>query len=68
MTPGKGGQQVHGVPVYNTVWDAMDHHDIGASVIFVPAGGCGDAIMEAADARIPTAVVITLPSIFRCMM
>ena len=35
MTPGKGGQQVHGVPVYNTVWDAMDHHDIGASVIFV---------------------------------
>lgn len=59
MTPGKGGQQVHGVPVYNTVWDAMDHHDIGASVIFVPAGGCGDAIMEAADARIPTAVVIT---------
>ncbi|MDR0980850.1 MAG: succinate--CoA ligase subunit alpha [Methanocalculaceae archaeon] len=59
MTPGKGGQQVHGVPVYNTVWDAMDPHDIGASVIFVPAGGCGDAIMEAADARIPTAVVIT---------
>jgi len=59
MTPGKGGHQVHGVPVYNTVWDAMDHHDIGASVIFVPAGGCGDAIMEAADARIPTAVVIT---------
>lgn len=59
MTPGKGGQQVHGVPVYNTVWDAMDYHDIGASVIFVPAGGCGDAIMEAADARIPTVVVIT---------
>ena len=59
MTPGKGGQQVHGVPVYNTVWDAMDYHDIGASVIFVPAGGCGDAIMEAAEARIPTVVVIT---------
>ena len=59
MTPGKGGQQVHGVPIYNTVWDAMDHHNIGASVIFVPSGGCGDAIMEAADAHIPTAVVIT---------
>ena len=57
MTPGKGGQQVHGVPVYNTVWDAMDHHDIGASVIFVPAGGCGGALIGAAGATISTAVV-----------
>jgi succinyl-CoA synthetase alpha subunit len=59
MTPGKGGQTVHGVPVYNTVLDALDRHDIGVTVIFVPAGGCGDAVMEAADAGIPVAVVIT---------
>jgi len=59
MTPGKAGQDVFGVPVYNSVVDAMDEHEIGASVIFVPASGCGDAIMEAADARIPTIVTIT---------
>jgi len=59
MTPGKGGQDVYGVPVYNTVADAVDKHDIGATVIFVPGAGCGDAIMEAADAGIPTIVTIT---------
>ena len=59
MTPGKGGQDVFGVPVYNTVTDAVDKHNIGATVIFVPGAGCGDAIMEAADAGIPTIVTIT---------
>ncbi len=59
MTPGRGGQDVFGVPVYNAVADACAKHDIGATVIFVPAGGCGDAIMEAADAGIPTIVTIT---------
>lgn len=58
-TPGKAGQTIHGVPVYNSVIDAMDEHEIGASVIFVPGAGCKDAIMEAADAKIPTVVVIT---------
>lgn len=59
MTPGKAGQNVYGVPIYNSVIDAVDEHEIGATVIFVPAGGCGDAIMEAADAKIPTIVTIT---------
>jgi len=59
VTPGKGGQQVHGVPVYNTVKDAMCEHDIGASVIFVPAGAAADAIMEEANAGIETIVCIT---------
>ena len=48
VTPGKAGQTVHDVPVYNTVKDAMKEHDIGASVIFVPAGAAADAIMEEA--------------------
>jgi len=59
VTPGKGGQQVHGVPVYNTVKDAMKEHDIGAAVIFVPAGAAADAIMEEANAGIDTIVCIT---------
>ena len=59
VTPGKGGQQVHGVPVFNTVKDAMKEHDIGAAVIFVPAGAAADAIMEEANAGIQTIVCIT---------
>jgi len=59
VTPGKGGQQVHGVPVYNTVKEAMRDHDIGAAVIFVPAGAAADSIMEEADSGIGTIVCIT---------
>jgi len=59
VTPGKGGQQVHGVPVYDTVKEAMRDHDIGAAVIFVPAGSAADSIMEEADAGIGTIVCIT---------
>ena len=58
-TPGKGGQQVHGVPVYNTVKEAVRVHDATASVIFVPGAAAGDAIMEAADAGIELVVAIT---------
>jgi succinyl-CoA synthetase alpha subunit len=59
VTPGKGGQKVHGVPVYNTVKEAMHDHDVGAAVIFVPAGAAADSIMEEADAGIGTIVCIT---------
>ena len=59
VTPGKGGKEVHGVPVYNTVREAMRDHDISASVIFVPAGAAADAIMEEANAGIQTIVAIT---------
>ena len=59
VTPGKGGQQVHGVPVYNSVKEAMCEHDISAGVIFVPAGAAADAIMEEANGGIETIVCIT---------
>ncbi len=59
VTPGKGGQEVHGVVVYDTVREAQAAHDTEASVIFVPAGAAADSIMEAADAGIGTIVAIT---------
>ena len=59
VAPRKGGQEVHGVPVYNTVREALREHDATASVIFVPAVAAADAIMEAAHAGIDLAVVIT---------
>ncbi|GAB3686133.1 succinate--CoA ligase subunit alpha [Salinarchaeum chitinilyticum] len=57
--PGRGGQEVHGVPVYDTVDQAAKEEDADASVIFVPPAFAGDAIMEALDAPIDLAVAIT---------
>ena len=59
VAPGKGGQEVHGVPVYNTVKEALREHDATASVVFVPAAHALDSIMEAAHAGIGLCVVIT---------
>ncbi|MDH7593340.1 MAG: succinate--CoA ligase subunit alpha [Methanomicrobiales archaeon] len=59
VAPGKGGQQVHGVPVYESVRDAVREHDANVSVCFVPAPAAGDAIMEAAHAGMELCVVIT---------
>ena len=60
VTPGKGGQEVEGVPVYDSVDEALkEHPEINASIIFVPARFAPDAILEAADARIPLIVTIT---------
>jgi succinyl-CoA synthetase alpha subunit len=42
VTPGKGGQQVHGVPIYNTVRQAVDETHANASVLFVPPEFCKD--------------------------
>jgi succinyl-CoA synthetase alpha subunit len=58
-TPGKGGREVHGVPVYDTVREAVLAHDARTSVIFVPSAAAGDSIMEAAHAGCELAVVIT---------
>jgi malate-CoA ligase subunit alpha len=59
VTPGKGGQTHMGRPVFNTVKDAIDGVYPDASIIFVPAAFCADAIMEAADAGIKLVCCIT---------
>ncbi|SDX77482.1 succinate--CoA ligase subunit alpha [Halopenitus persicus] len=57
--PGKGGQEVAGVPVYDTVDEAVDAEDADASVIFVPPAFAADAIFEALDTDLDLAVAIT---------
>jgi succinyl-CoA synthetase alpha subunit len=59
VTPGKGGTTHEGIPVFNTVADAVRETGANASVIYVPPAFAADAIMEAADAGIPVVVCIT---------
>ena len=59
VTPGKGGQDFEGVPIFNTVQEAVKMTAANASMILVPPAFAADAIMEAADAEIPLIVAIT---------
>jgi succinyl-CoA synthetase alpha subunit len=59
VTPGKGGQDVDGIPVFNTVADAVEQEGANASLIFVPPAFCGDAILESANAGVALVVCIT---------
>ena len=59
VTPGKGGQTHMGLPVFNTMREAVATTGAEASIIFVPAPGAADAIMEAADAGVRLIVAIT---------
>ncbi len=59
VTPGRGGETHLGQPVYNTVADAVKDTGATASMIYVPASGAADAILEAADAGIELVVCIT---------
>jgi succinyl-CoA synthetase alpha subunit len=59
VTPGKGGNKVEGVPVYNSVAEAVRNHDADTSILFVPASRAKDAGFEAIEAGIKTLVVIT---------
>jgi malate-CoA ligase subunit alpha len=59
VTPGKGGQQHLGLPVFNTVKEAVQQVGAEASIIFVPPAFAADSIMEAADAGIKYCVAIT---------
>lgn len=59
VTPGKGGQNVDGIPVFNRVEDAVTHEGANVSCIFVPAPFAADAIVEAADAGVDLVICIT---------
>jgi len=59
VTPGKGGTEVDGFPVFDSVGDAMDKTGANCSLVFVPPPFCADAIMESADAGIELIVAIT---------
>jgi succinyl-CoA synthetase alpha subunit len=59
VTPGRGGEKVHGVPVFNSVAEAVAQTKANTSVIYVPAPYAADAIYEAADAGIGLIVCIT---------
>ena len=59
VTPGKGGQDIDGIPVFNTVADAVSATAANATMIFVPAAFTADAILEAVDAGIEVIAAIT---------
>jgi succinyl-CoA synthetase alpha subunit len=59
VTPGKGGEWIHGVPVFNTVRNAVEATGANCAVIYVPARFAPDAMYEAADAGIPLIVCIS---------
>src|SRR5678809_1356152 len=59
VTPGKGGSTHEGIPLFNTVADAVKEAGANASAIYVPPSSAADAVMEAADAGIPVVVCIT---------
>lgn len=59
VTPGKGGEQVHGLPVFNTMKEAVAATDANATVIYVPAKFASAAMHEAMEAEVPLIITIT---------
>jgi succinyl-CoA synthetase alpha subunit len=59
MTPGKGGEQVEGIPVFNTIHEAVEKEAVNVSCIFVPPPFAADAILEAASEGLDVIVCIT---------
>jgi succinyl-CoA synthetase alpha subunit len=59
ITPGKGGSSYEGIPIFNTVEEAVEKENVSATIIFVPSAFAADAIMEAATAGVPLIVCIT---------
>jgi succinyl-CoA synthetase alpha subunit len=59
VTPGKGGQKIEGIPVFNSVMEAVKNTGANGSAIFVPPAFAADAIMEAADSGVSVVVCLT---------
>jgi len=59
VTPGKGGQDVEGIPIYDTVAEAVDHHEANAAFVAVPPRGAAEAVVNCAAAGIALVVCIT---------
>jgi len=59
VTPGKGGQKIENIPVFDTVAEAVNHFDIDVSVLFVPARVAKESVIEAIDAGIKVVALIT---------
>jgi succinyl-CoA synthetase alpha subunit len=59
VTPGRGGQEVHGIPVYDSVEEALGEHEADASVVFVPAPAAKDSVFEAVQSGLRLIVVVT---------
>ncbi|MCG3207031.1 MAG: Succinate--CoA ligase [ADP-forming] subunit alpha [Anaerolineae bacterium] len=59
VTPGKGGEWIHGVPVFDTVKEAINATEANTSIIYVPARFAADAIMESADGGVKLVICIT---------
>lgn len=59
VTPGRGGQVIEGFPVLNTVREAVEQYGANVSLIFVPAPGAADAMLEAEAAGVPVVICIT---------
>jgi succinyl-CoA synthetase alpha subunit len=59
VTPGKGGTELNGLPIFNTVKEAVEKTGANCSVIFVPAKMAADAVMEAAANKVPLIICIT---------
>jgi len=59
VTPGKGGQEIHGVPIFDTVSEAKRKTRVNASMIMIPAPGVLSAALEAIENKIPLVVIIT---------
>ncbi len=59
VTPGRGGQEVHGIPVYDSVEEALKEHEADASVVFVPASAARDSVFEAIECGLRLVVVVT---------